>query len=170
MSKPPPSTSSIPRYLWFTALAAILVMIGLTLYLNKPDADARDLSTPSKRLVGHWLLHSQSEIPFSHLFFGPLVTEDGNRGTVAMIDVDGMVFRGMYRMERQFPHGLDMDIVQDLGPNLTRKVSLTIDRPGSSARYRYMQFEAEVDLRMAYVDDQTVPPDDFAEQLKASKN
>jgi hypothetical protein len=170
LPKTPTNSSSIPRYLWFTVLAVLLGAIGLALVMNNPGTDGRDLSTPAKRLVGHWLLHSQSEVPFSHLFFGPVITEDDNRGSVAMIDVDGMVFRGKYRMARQFPHGLDMDIVQDLGPNLTRKVTLTIDRPGSSGRYRYLQFDAEVDLRMAYVDDQTVPPDDFLEQLKASKN
>jgi hypothetical protein len=147
-----------------------LLALGWWRFSRTAPVLARDLGTPASRLVGHWLLHSPSEVPSAHLFFGPTAPDGDRRGDAVLVDVDGgMTFRGAYRVEHQFPQGLDMTIWQELGPSLTRRASLTLAEDGLHGRYRYQLLDAELNLRLQYLDALTRPPPDFAEKLRAAR-
>jgi hypothetical protein len=159
----------LPPYAWISVGILLLLLLGALIRPLLPGArPKRDLSTPASRLVGHWMLHSGSDVPSSHLFFGPTIEMQEQRGTACMVDTDGgLTFKGYYKVVSQYKHGLDMTIQQELGANLSRKVVMTISHDGQLGRYRYNLLDTELDLRMAYLDAQEEPPPGFAEGLKA---
>ncbi len=123
----------------------------------------RELSTPSRRLVGHW----HADVALVNLkadaYFGPL--DDEGVGTFAITgDAAGMEGSGTYRVVSEDAEGEDLTGAFTLGEGESGELALSVPRDGKSIKVRIptpgdlsKTVGPEMTLELDYVDDHTEP-------------
>ncbi len=106
----------------------------------------RDLSTPSRRLVGHWKTSTALEIEY---FVSKIDSKTG-QGTITMHDLrEGTVFIGKYRIRDEQPKGDEVAIIVTWPEGSEEVIDFWVAEDGSGATmYK---------IYIRYVDGKTEP-------------
>lgn len=116
----------------------------------------RDLSTPAKRLVGHWVNPSDS----THLYFGPTdTTTDTGILTQVESGSGGRVVKFHYTVFSQVPGGerVDLQIVTFTGSRRGDANQFAVAGDGQTMKWRTTEGGLSIEEHLRYADSQTVP-------------
>lgn len=115
----------------------------------------RDLSTPAKRLVGHWVNPSDS----TDLYFGPTdTTTDTGILTQVESGSGGRVVKFHYTVFSQVPRGerVNLQLVTFTGSRRDAN-QFTVTRDGQRIAWRMTERGLSITDHLSYVDSQTAP-------------
>jgi hypothetical protein len=133
---------------------AFLPLAGLLLTQTVAIAQApRDLSTPARRLVGHWVTPGNT-----HYYFGPAdsLTDIGSLAWVEL-GADGRVVKHQYKIISQVPGGEELTLQILFGAGGSRVDPYTVAKDGISMSNRVTVVGATVTNIFTYVNDRIRP-------------
>jgi hypothetical protein len=134
-------------------LLLTLTVLGLALCVGPAVAQTRDLSTPAKRLIGHWMDRDSVDYYFDD------TDPNTNTGPMWQVDVGGRPSDFRYTITSQVPGGekVTISIVTFDGVQRSLRDELDIPRDGMTATWTTHQGAVVTVKRLTYLDASTQP-------------
>jgi hypothetical protein len=125
---------------WGTLIIAVILMLILS------SCGGRDLSTPSSRLVGHWVADTALKMEY---YFSEIDSKT-KEGTITEYDPnDGTVFTGKYTIFSEVPDGQKLTLDTTWPGGGDKVMDFMVKEDGTTA--------IMMDFRINYVDSKTKP-------------
>ncbi len=131
------------RLVWF-----ILSLVFCFIILS--SCGTRDLSTPSKRLVGHWATNYGD-----HLYYGP-IDHRSQTGVYTTVFV-GEVARHQYKIISEVPHGELVTVLVNFSHGTTHKETCAVSEDGTKLRKEIILKGIPIVTEPFYVDGKISP-------------
>ncbi len=129
------------KFIFIVVLASLLVLSAC--------GNSRDLSTPSSRLVGHWIVDHEIEKGYRIEYYFTEIDPATGKGLVTEYDPrDGTVFIMTYVINSQAPDGEKIEIIETTPDGMEMpQTEFEIAKDGLTAKMRK--------FTITYVDDKT---------------
>jgi hypothetical protein len=134
---------------------ALFLVLAFAVFIsgNVGDQTVRDLSTPAKRLVGHWVTPDNT-----HYYFG-LADSVTDVGTLTWVELgyDGRVVKHNYKVISQVPGGENLTLQVLFGVGGSRVDPCVVAKDGQSMRCKITIEGSTILQSFSYVDDRLRP-------------
>lgn len=113
---------------------------------------ARDLSTPSKRLVGHWVTETKT-----HYYFGRADSTDIGPLTWVENNGEGAVVKHRYKIISEVPKGEDLTLQIQFGAGGDRVDRYVVAKDGQSMTFNLTIQGVSITEKLIFVDGKMRP-------------